>query len=157
MTNRNIWMIIYNSQTPRVARSYKNLAISAFKCLQLVSCSLVALRPALSVLSECTYGISCFLYGPSRKRQRYHAGNFIKPGSEDILSNFYMVGVVSPYRPCVTLCIHDTYWIGKHSSTPVEYSEKLVTCLAQVGFAAFDKVVQLISGSPYAKAEHLPD
>ncbi len=30
-----------------------------------------------------------------------------------------------------------------------------VSCLAQTGFAAFGKGVQLISGSPYAEAEQL--
>ncbi len=30
-----------------------------------------------------------------------------------------------------------------------------VSCLAQTGFAAFDKGVQLISGSPYAETEQL--
>ncbi len=30
-----------------------------------------------------------------------------------------------------------------------------VNCLAQIGFAAFDKGVQLISGSPYAETEQL--
>ncbi len=30
-----------------------------------------------------------------------------------------------------------------------------VSCLAQVGFAAFGKGVQLISGSPYAETEQL--
>ncbi len=43
------------------------------------------------------------------------------------------------------------------SSTYTTKQGNRVSCLAQTGFAAFVKLMQLVSGPPYAETEQLPD
>ncbi len=52
---------------------------------------------------------------------------------------------------CFTLSVIYTNWNLAYTTRQGSRD----SCLAQTGFAAFDKGVQLISGSPYAETEQL--